>query len=110
MMGFHLFSQALELRANVNPSTLNTAGANGELTSNNATASPSGGKAPFTFAWSRVSGDVFTITQPVGATTEFIASGTDENKGGLYKCVITDDNLDTAEDTVQVNFTFGMPP
>lgn len=110
MMGFHLFSQLLELRADVSPSSMSKNGPNGSLTSNIATATAAGGKPPFAYLWSRVSGDVFTINGPTNNTADFTASGTDEFKSGVYKCVITDDNLDTAEDTVQVNFTFGTPP
>lgn len=110
MMGFHLFSQSTELSVNVNPAALNKSGANGDLTSGIATATPSGGKAPFTFLWSFVSGDVFTINGTTIQTPDFTGNGTDEFKSGVYKCVVTDDNLDTAEDTVQVNFTFGTPP
>ncbi len=110
MMGFHLFSKSTELTVDISPSVLTKEGANGELTTDTATGTGQGGTPPYTYAWSYVSGDSYTINNPSGAGTTFTASGTDEFKSGVYKVVVTDDDSNTAEDTVQVNFTFGNPP
>lgn len=109
MMGFHLMSQGEELTVVVSPETLSKTGANGNLTSNTATATPSGGATPYTFLWTRVSGSVFTINTPTNSQTTFTGNGTDEAKGGRYRCTVTDDNTNTVSDTVQVNFIFGTP-
>lgn len=110
LAGFHFFSKPLALALDVAPSSLTTAGANGSLTSNDASANESGGASPYSYVWTFVSGDSFTINTSTQKTTSFTTSGTDENKSGVYRCVVTDDNSDTADDTVQVNFTFGNPP
>lgn len=110
LAGFHFFSKLLDLTVDVAPGNLTKAGPNGELTSNAATANESGGKSPYSYLWTLVSGDSFTINTNDQKSTDFTTSGSDEFKSGTYKCVVTDDNSDTAEDTVQVNFTFGTPP
>jgi hypothetical protein len=109
MFGFHFFSQTEELSVDVAPATLAKSGPNGELISNTGTATPTGGKPPYSYAWTRVSGDVFTINSPGINNTTFTGNGADVVKGGTYRCTVTDDNLDTAFDNVNVNFTFGTP-
>lgn len=110
MMGFHLLSKSNALALVVAPNTLSKTGPNGSLQSDLATAIPSGGLAPFTFAWSIVSGDVYNINTPTADNTTFNSTGTNEAQSGNYKCIVTDDNGDTAQDQVQVNFIFGTPP
>lgn len=76
-------------------------------TSNTATTTVSGGKAPFTYLWTFVSGDSFTITSPTSSSTTFSKTNAAPNVlVGVYKCTITDDNNDSLEDTVIVTLTF----
>jgi hypothetical protein len=64
----------------------------GTVVTNSVTITPSGGVAPYTYAWSYVSGDNLTIDSPTSATTSFegIVSGAAPDKVGTYKCRITD--------------------
>jgi len=61
-------------------------------TTNSVTVTPAGGTAPYTYAWTKVSGDDFDIGAPTTATTTF--SGTPEfnsDLSGVYRCTVTDD-------------------
>lgn len=60
------------------------------ITTNSATATPAGGTAPFTYAWSGTAG--WTITSPASASTAFtsppVSPGDVAN--GDFTCTITD--------------------
>lgn len=80
-----------------------------QATSNLATTTVVGGKAPYTYAWTFVSGDSFTILAPTANQTTFRKTNAvagDPSFVGIYKCTVTDDNLVTAEDTVEVTLNF----
>lgn len=50
-----------------------------------------GGSGSYTYSWTYVSGDIFTINSPTGASTTFsadIANGA--FKSGVYRCTVTD--------------------
>lgn len=79
------------------------------LETNLVTAIPSGGFAPYTYAWTHVSGDTFTVTNPSSASTYFAHTFTSYGtRSGVYRCTVTDSLGSTA--TVDVNvliqFTF----
>ena len=67
--------------------------------------------APYTYAWSYVSGTVATVSNPTSATTtfsrtEFIDfSGQTINRTGVYRCTVTDSASRTATADVTVNTT-----
>jgi hypothetical protein len=64
----------------------------GTVTTDTVTVTALGGTGPYTYAWTTVSGDTFTVTAPTGATTAFqttVAVG--EDKSGIYRCTVTDD-------------------
>lgn len=85
----------------------------GAQTSNQATANVEGGVGPFTFAWTRVSGDIFTINDPTSDTTTFTAIGSSgEDLSGTYRVTVTDTGNGNAEETgdVSVRFVFAGVP
>lgn len=74
------------------------------VTSTVATATPTGGAGPYTYAWSRVSGAVLSITAPTNASTSFrttIEAG--GSRTATYRCTVTDTNGLTAFDDVNIN-------
>jgi len=69
-----------------------------------ATAAPTGGVGPYTYAWTKVSGPAgITAVTPSAAstrfTTTFAAAGVLDT---VWKCTITDNNGTTASDQCQV--------
>lgn len=78
-------------------------------TSSTATTTVSGGAGGYTYAWTFVSGDSFTIITPTSSSTTF--SKTNNVAGspsfnGIYRCKVTDDNSNERTDTVSVTLTF----
>jgi len=79
------------MTASASPSTLSKTGTAATLTTASTTVTPSGGTAPYTYAWTFVSGDSFTITSASAATTTFSATlNEDEFVSGIYRCTVTD--------------------
>lgn len=76
------------------------------VTSSTATATPTGGTAPYTYAWTKVSGDTMTATSPTSASTAFrLGVGPGDVKTATYRCTVTDKNGLTAQDTVSITLT-----
>lgn len=71
------------------------------------TATPTGGTPPFTYAWTRVSGDTgFTINSPAAASTTFTRTPADEvTYSAVFQCAATDALGTTRTDTVSVSVT-----
>lgn len=68
-----------------------------------ATAAVSGGFGPFSYSWSYVSGDVFTIGSPTSATASFSKTLTgNSHQSGTYRVTVTDSVGDTATATIVV--------
>jgi hypothetical protein len=101
---FYGTSAATALAISVSPSsTYNTRVGAGSLTSDPVTGTASGGAGGYTYAWTRVSGDVFTINSPTSATTTFTTSlAANIFKSGVYRCTVTDSLSNTASGTVTV--------
>lgn len=78
------------------------------VTSNSVTATPTGGTGPYTYAWSRVSGDsAISATASTSATTAFSAVvGKNQEKNAVWKVVVTDSLAATAEATVNINLSY----
>jgi hypothetical protein len=87
------------MNASASPNTASGSGSGAAssglvTTTGTTTATPSGGTAPYTYAWTRVSGDItISINSPSAATTSFTASVADGvPKEAAFKCTITDAN------------------
>lgn len=73
----------------------------GTATTNATTVTPSGGTAPYTYAWTRVSYEASvapSITSAAAASTTFTQTGigTGESYGAVFRCTVTDANGLTA--------------
>ncbi|MCW2405028.1 hypothetical protein M2336_001657 [Sphingobium sp. B1D7B] len=68
---------------------------------------PTGGASPFTYVWSRVSGDIFTIQNAGTATVRFSRANVAATElfQGLYRCTVTDAVGQTASADVNVQLT-----
>lgn len=85
----------------------------GSVTSGTATGTVVNNDGTPTYAWSRVSGAILTITNDNLAATTFSATLTNgETKSAVYKLVATDSDSDVAEDTVTINLvsSYVSPP
>lgn len=76
----------------------------GPLTTNSVTVTPSGGTAPYTYAWSFVSGDTVTINSPTSATTTFTGDPVGYSVlSSVYRCTVTDNAAADASVTVGIS-------
>jgi hypothetical protein len=63
----------------------------GTAATGNVTATPSGGLAPFTYAWTRISGAEASISNPANATTSFsLFMATPGDLSTVFRCTVTD--------------------
>lgn len=101
---FYGTSASVPLSISISPSSLyNSRSGGGSLTSSPATGTGSGGTAPYTYAWTYVSGNSYTINSPSSASTTFTTSLTaGQLKSGVYRCTVTDSLSATASDTITV--------
>ena len=75
----------------------------GNLTSDPATGTGAGGSGGYTYAWTYVSGDSYTINSPSSATTTFTTSlASEQLKVGTYRCTVTDSSSNIASSTIVV--------
>ena len=81
------------------PTTLYKLGTTSSITTDNVTATVSGGVAPYTYAWTKVSGSTLTVTAATSATTAFTATGMaqGETRDAVYRCTVTDSTPATAQ-------------
>jgi hypothetical protein len=81
-------------------------------TTGTATATPSGGLGPFTYAWTLVSNSGVTgpqIASPTTASTQFYGTPTDGSSGScVFRCTVTDSLGSTA--TADITATFATIP
>jgi hypothetical protein len=86
-------------------SSLTASGSGTTVTSATVTATAIRGTSPYTYAWTKVSGDTITIGSAATAGTTFeatsLASG--ESRNAIFRCTATDNVAATA--TVDVNIT-----
>jgi hypothetical protein len=76
----------------------------GAVTSNSVTITPSVGLAPYTYAWTYISGTVLTVTSPTAAATTFSTTLTNgQSVSAVYRCTVTDAELRTKTIDVSVS-------
>lgn len=85
--------------ASVSP-TVATGAAKVNILTNSVTVTPNGGTAPYTYAWSYVSGDAFEVLSPSSASTRFRSVSPSD---GVYQCLVTDFTSATATVNVGVS-------
>lgn len=97
----------VELAASVSPASRSTVGSTASLTSDAVTATAAGGTAPYSYAWTKLSGGAVTANSPAAATTTFTAAsmGIGESRTAYFLCTVTDAATDTVTTaTVTVSF------
>lgn len=94
MSNLHGKSASSPLSVSVSPASAygscSTASGPCQAVTNSMTATPSGGSGGYTYAWERVSGDTYTVTNPTSASTAFSTSASNTSKSGVYRCKVTD--------------------
>lgn len=97
------------LSLNITPGTVSGTGSgfgSQTITTNTAIATPTGGQAPFTYAWTYVSGDNAVILSPTSAATQFqLNVAPNQFRSGTFRCTVTDAYGTTASNTVTAEFT-----
>lgn len=78
--------------ASASPTSLYKSTLTSSATTSSTTVTPSGGTAPYTYSWAKVSGDTVTITSPTAASTTFSKTGmvAGDTFSGTYRCTVTD--------------------
>jgi hypothetical protein len=110
--------QRTGMSASASPSSLYTLSTDEDITSDSTTVTASGGTSPYTYAWTKVSGDTLTVNSSTSATTSFTGTTIPQwgFKTALYRCTVTDSTGGTPlTATVDVDITLerqgsGPPP
>jgi hypothetical protein len=96
------FTPALSL--SVTPSSIYAVSNSSPVISEYATATPTGGLAPYTYSWVRTSG-AGSISSPSSSVTSFSDSLAPDNlSSGTFTCTVTDNLGATASGVVEVEF------
>jgi hypothetical protein len=92
-------------------SSISGSGRNSTVTTSNVTATPSGGQAPYTYAWAKQSGDDISAVSPANAISAFQATGMaiDETRNAVFRCTCTDNLGSSANADISVSLT-RLPP
>lgn len=105
------------MSASASPSSLYTLSTDPDITSDSTTVTPSGGVAPYTYSWAKVSGDTLTLSNASAATTTFSKNSIPEWEfvSALYRCTVTDSSSPALTATADVDVTLerqgsGPPP
>lgn len=76
------------------------------VTTDAATATPTGGQAPYTYLWTQTSGQTAAIVSPFFATTTFrMTLGPGSFEQATFTCTVTDANGLTAQAFVVATFS-----
>jgi hypothetical protein len=93
------------LAITISPSSLyNIFSGTGTVTSDPATGTATGGSGGYSYAWTFLSGNSYTINNPFTATatfSTFLTAG--QFKSGNYRCTVTDSSSATAFADIQVD-------
>lgn len=106
IQNFYGTAKVTALAVSISPSSLYTTrvGA-GTVVSAPATATASGGSGGYTYAWTYVSGNSFSVTSPTSASTTFSTSLlAAQYKLGVYRCTVTDSLSNTAHADITIEF------
>jgi hypothetical protein len=89
------------------PASRSATGTTATIQTNNATASLTGGTAPFSIAWSKRSGGAITATAPGNLTTAFSAANLaeGETRSATFDLVVTDAHGLEASDSISVSIS-----
>lgn len=96
------------LSATVSPASIAKLTTSASDNSASATVTASGGTAPYTYAWTRISGATeITANSTTAATTSFNCTGlaAGEVNNAVFRCTVTDSVSATATADVSVQFT-----
>jgi hypothetical protein len=96
------------LSLSISPSPVLAAGSSSMVTSSTVTATPSGGLAPYRYAWSATGDHSINISARTSASTTFSATGilaSDPGAEGTATCTATDALGNTATAEVALSFT-----
>ena len=78
-------------------------GGTGSITTNSVTVSQSGGTAPITYAWVKLSGDAIIVDSSSSAATTFSGDpGVEGTISATFKCTVTDSSATPQVQTVTV--------
>jgi predicted flavoprotein YhiN len=88
-------------------STISRIGSNSTLTTGTVTGTPTGGQGPFTYAWTKQSGDTITASSPANASSTFRATNLaiDETRNAVFRLTCTDAFGSSDSEDVTVTIT-----
>ncbi|MFA6031808.1 MAG: hypothetical protein WC889_02775 [Myxococcota bacterium] len=77
------------------PSPVTGVGSGAVVITTTISATPTGGTAPFAYAWTKTMGDAISITSPSTQSTAFLGGGmlVGEIRGATFRCTVTDANM-----------------
>lgn len=108
-----IFSLAPDISVAVSPDVVGAdAAGTGSATTVSVTATPTGGTAPYAYAWTleSIAGGSPTVNIPTSATTSFSITGisTGDYCTSIARCTVTDADSFTASGTCSVAFSGGV--
>ena len=100
------FAPAMTLNVTPDVEGASSSPSGGIITSAAAFAVPVGGVGPFSYAWTKVSGDTLTVTTPNNANTSFRGNvGPGNLSFAIYRCTATDSLGTTASGDTIITLT-----
>lgn len=106
---FHGASALTALTASASGNAFADSSFAGTLTTNTVTVTPSGGLAPYTYAWTRISGDTSTTcNSPSSASTNWSATvgAVNPDRNSTWRCRVTDSASQIFDVNVSVSISY----